>query len=192
MTRKDRSRQQILNAAIIEFEQYGVEAVSMDALAKAAGLTRATIYNLFESKQQIAALIVQQKVAEWSLDVRERMQTENDGLALLIKILFQNAEICQQYPNIALNVLTKPQKTALPEGDKNLSFRYLVQDLLALCQQQGIVRNDQSASYLMFMLLGIYTQMMIFAITTKMDVSKAQIEQMVRVLIEGIGGRGED
>lgn len=187
MTRKQRSRNQIIAAAIIMFEEQGLENVSMGALAKAAGLTRATIYNLFDSKEAIANAIVQQKVATWSDEFLMKIATGDNGLGLLRRVLFANAKICAEYPNIALHVLTKPQLAVLPEIEKRKSFRYLVQAILDLCQQQGLLRADQSSTYLMFLVLGVYTQMMIFSINTKTTVSEAQIEQMLEILIAGIG-----
>lgn len=187
MTRKQRSRNQIIAAAIIMFEEQGLENVSMGSLAKEAGLTRATIYNLFDSKEAIASAIVQQKVAMWSDDFLVKVAAGDNGLGLLRRVLFANAEICREFPNIALHVLTKPQLAVLPEIEKRKSFRFLVQAILDLCQQQGLMRVDQSSTYLMFLVLGVYTQMMIFSINTKTKVNEAQIEQMLEILITGIG-----
>lgn len=187
MSRKQRSRDQIISAAIVEFERHGVEAVSMNALAEAAGLTRATVYNLFDSKQDIAAAIVQQKVAEWSVLFAPRIAANEHGLTLLKQALFKNAEICMEYPHIALNVMTKPQKTMLPDVDKGKSFRLLIQDIIELCQQQGQLRADQKSTYLLFLILGIYTQMMIFAITSGNSIGEAEIAQLLQILCEGIG-----
>lgn len=187
--RKQRSRQQILNAAIVEFEIHGVDAVSMDALAKAAGLTRATVYNLFDSKDQIAAAIVQQQVGQWSDEFRQRMAADEAGLDLLMDALFKITQTCERYPKIALKSLTKPQTKALPEVHKGQSFRLLILDIIKLCQQQGHLRSDQEAGFLMLLVLGIHTQMMIFAITSGKFFGRAEIKQLLKILGEGIGER---
>lgn len=186
--RKQRSRKQILNAAIIEFEKSGVDKASMESLAKAAGLTRATIYNLFDSKESIAEIIVQQQVEKWSEKFLGRVEAGDDGVQILADALITNAETSMKYPNIAYSVMSKPQTSSLPDGDEKKSFRYLVRSILALCQQQNSLRKDLTPTYLMFIVLGVYTQLMIFSITSKTAVSPLQIEQMLQTLIVGIGG----
>lgn len=189
-TRKQRSRSQILDAALIEFEIHGVDDVSMETIARRAGLTRATLYNLFSSKEEMAAILVQQKVAAWDEAFRRRMDAGENGKALLIAALAKNAEICLKHPKIALSVLTKPQKTALPTTDENhKSFRILIQDLLAYCQNQNLVRQDLPPEYVMFTVLGLHTQMMIFALTSGAAVTENQIDQMLQVLFQGIGAQ---
>lgn len=189
-SRKQRSRLQILDAALIEFDANGVDGVSMEAIAQRAGLTRATVYNLFSSKETIAATIVNSKVEEWDHVFRARMQDDEDGLNLIKEALLENAKICQKHPNIALSVLTKPQKTALPEdGTERKSFRVLIQDLIALCQAQGSIRRDKDTVYLMFVIMGLYTQMMLFALTSGSKITDEHIKQMLQILIEGIGIR---
>lgn len=185
--RKQRSRIQILNAAIIEFEKAGVDKVSMGGLAKAAGLTRATIYNLFDSKEAIAQAIVEQQVQEWSELFQKRIVAAENGIQILTDLLIANSKICQKYPNIAYTVLTKPNARVLPEGDETKSFRHLVISVIKLCQKQDSLRSDLPSTYLLFMILGVYTQMMIFSITSKASVSAQQIEQMLQTLIVGIG-----
>lgn len=189
-TRKQRSRNQILDAALIEFEIHGVDDVSMEIIARRAGLTRATLYNLFSSKEEMAALLVQQKVAAWDETFRRRMDAGENGRELVVQALLKNAQVCIEFPKIAISVLTKPQKTALPEtDDKHKSFRILIQDLLAHCQEQGSVRRDLAPAYLMFMVLGLFTQMMIFALTTNTKISGTHIDQMLQTLFEGIAGK---
>lgn len=189
-SRKQRSRTQIMDAARIEFDANGIDDVSMEAIARRAGLTRATVYNLFSSKEAIAAAIVNGKIEEWDQAFRTRINNNEDGLDLIRQALSANAKICHQHPNIAISVMTKPQKTALPEdGADRKSFRILIQDMIALCQTQGSIRQDIDTTHLMLVIMGLYIQMMLFALTSGSKITDQHIEQMLQLLIEGIGFR---
>lgn len=187
-TRKQRSRLLILDAALLEFDTHGVDKVSMEAIAQRAGLTRATVYNLFSTKEAIAAEIVNSKVEVWDIEFRKRMTSDENGLDLIVEALFENSEICQKHPYIAISVMSKPQTSALPEdGSERKSFRILIQDLIIRSQQQGLIRSDKEPLYLMFLVLGLYVQMMLFALSSGAKVTREQIKQMFKLLIEGIG-----
>src|SRR5215471_17969824 len=60
-------RQLVLDAAASLFMAHGYGAVSMDAIARAAGVSKATLYAHFSSKDQLFATIIgdacQQKIA---------------------------------------------------------------------------------------------------------------------------------
>lgn len=52
-SRGARTRQRIVDEALVLFEQQGFRATSVDAIARAAGTSRPTLYQYFESKEQI-------------------------------------------------------------------------------------------------------------------------------------------
>ena len=44
-------KEQIINTAFDLFSQYGIKSVSMDDVAKAAGISKRTLYESFEDKE---------------------------------------------------------------------------------------------------------------------------------------------
>lgn len=64
-------RQLVLDAATSMFMAQGYEAVSMDGIARTAGVSKATLYAHFSSKEQLFATIIgeacQQKIAAYDL-----------------------------------------------------------------------------------------------------------------------------
>ena len=59
------SRTRILNAALTQFDQWGYEGTSMDAIRAAAGFrTKSSLYAHFSSKEQIAATLLDRILAE--------------------------------------------------------------------------------------------------------------------------------
>jgi AcrR family transcriptional regulator len=67
MRERQKSRektQAILKAAMKEFLAHGYAATSMDRLAKSAGVSKATIYNHFQDKEQLFNAVIQDLVKE--------------------------------------------------------------------------------------------------------------------------------
>ena len=50
---KDKKRDAILNAAFNQFSHYSFRKTSMEDIAKAAGISRASIYSYFQNKDDI-------------------------------------------------------------------------------------------------------------------------------------------
>ncbi len=51
-------REKIASAASVLFMERGIEATSMDDIAKAAGYSKATLYVYFENKEEIVGILV--------------------------------------------------------------------------------------------------------------------------------------
>ncbi|MDB5716377.1 MAG: transcriptional regulator, TetR family, partial [Sphingomonadales bacterium] len=59
-SRGARTRQRIVAEALVLFEQQGFRGTSMDAIAKAAGTSRAALYQYFESKEAIFLELIEE------------------------------------------------------------------------------------------------------------------------------------
>ena len=53
-------REQIVEAAVAEFKANGYRATSMDSIAATAQVSKRTVYNHFESKEQLFQVITQE------------------------------------------------------------------------------------------------------------------------------------
>ena len=53
VTKKNMIKEQIINTAFDLFSQYGIKSVSMDDVAKAAGISKRTLYESFEDKETL-------------------------------------------------------------------------------------------------------------------------------------------
>lgn len=53
-------REQIIEAAVVEFKAHGYRATSMDSIAAAARVSKRTVYNHFECKEQLFQAITQE------------------------------------------------------------------------------------------------------------------------------------
>lgn len=192
-TRRDRSRNQILDAALIEFERHGLDGTSMEALATRAGLTRATVYNLFASKEDIAFAILHRTNARWQPAFRRRLDAGENARLLLRDALLDAARWYFEHPKIAMatlmRALSTDTATEAPSG--RASFRGLLRDVLALGQKQGVIRADHDPMPLACIVLGLFIPTVLYTLKTGKPLTAREIDWLLQLTLEGIGARSE-
>jgi TetR/AcrR family transcriptional regulator, regulator of autoinduction and epiphytic fitness len=183
--RTDRSRNLILDAADAAFREKGFPNVSMEEIAQRAGLARKTVYNLFNSKEEIAFRLLARIEAGEAI-YRARMEANEDVFVLLDEVFLHSARWCVANPSLARLALA-PAKSLEPPSDRP-SFQRLVGDLLALGQAQSVIRKDEDPNFMSLVLLGIYAQAMLFALAGG-PFGEDGVRHLIRIVVEGIGER---
>jgi TetR/AcrR family transcriptional regulator of autoinduction and epiphytic fitness len=186
--RTDRSRSLILDAADAAFRELGFAGAGMEEIATRAGLTRKTVYNLFRSKEDIALRLIARLEAEPEPLYRARMAANEDALAVLEKVFLDSAGWCLANPSIARLALAPADRPGLEPPADRPSFQGIVRDLVRLGQRQGLIRKDEDANFMSLVLLGIYGQAMLTALSGG-PFSEDEIRRLIRVVVEGIGAR---
>jgi AcrR family transcriptional regulator len=82
------TRQQVLNAAVVRLATVGYERMTLDDVAKAAGITRAAIYRYFDSKQELARAAILQSSPHVDLVegyYQEELASSPDGVAFELR-----------------------------------------------------------------------------------------------------------
>lgn len=185
--RTDRSRNLILDAADLAFRELGFADTSMEEIAIRAGLTRKTVYNLFSSKEEIALRLIAGAEAQ-DTAYRARMEADEDVFALLETVFLDSARWCLANPSLARLALAPADRPSLQPPPDRPSFQRLVRDLLVLGQRQGVIRRDDDANFMALVLLGIYGQAMLSALSGG-AFSEDEIRHLIRIVVEGIGER---
>ncbi|MFE0013964.1 TetR/AcrR family transcriptional regulator [Mesorhizobium sp. NPDC059054] len=187
LKRTERSRNLILDAADRAFREFGFENTSVEDIAGRAGLTRKTVYNLFGSKEDIAFSLIARVEAN-DAGYRELMTRNMNVTELLEQVLTDSAGWCMANPSLARLALAPSLRPSLEPPSERPSFQGLVRDILALGQQQGLVRKDEGANYMALVLLGIYGQAMLNSLAGD-AFDHNQVRRLIRIVVEGIGDR---
>ncbi|CAM5589091.1 hypothetical protein MAUB1S_09939 [Mycolicibacterium aubagnense] len=187
LKRTERSRNLILDAADEAFRELGFENTSVEEIAAHAGLTRKTVYNLFRSKEDIALSLIARVEAN-DAGYRELMTRNMNVTELLELVLTDSARWCMANPSLARLALAPSIRPSLEPPSERPSFQGLVRDILALGQQQGLVRTDEEANYMALVLLGIYGQAMLNSLVGE-AFDQSQVRRLIRIVVEGIGER---
>lgn len=185
--RTDRSRSLILDAADAAFRELGFANTSVEEIARRAGLTRKTVYNLFSSKEEIALRLIARVEADDGL-YRARMAANEDVLGLLENVLLDSAGWCLANPSIARLALAPAERPLLEPPSDRPSFQRLIRDILVLGQAQGVIRKDEDPNFMSLVLLGIYGQAMLTALSGG-PFSVDEIGRLIRIVVEGVGER---
>jgi TetR/AcrR family transcriptional regulator, regulator of autoinduction and epiphytic fitness len=184
--RTERSQRSILDAADAAFRELGFPNTSVEEIARRAGLTRKTVYNLFCSKEEIALRLIARVEAEPEPIYRARMEANEDVFVLLEKVFLDSARWCLANPSIARLALAPAERPSLEPSPDRPSFQRLVRDLLVLGQRQLVIRQDDDPNFMSLVLLGIYAQMMLTALSGA-SFSEDEIRHVIRIVVEGIG-----
>lgn len=183
-SRTDRSRTLILDAADAAFRQVGFADTSMEEIASRAGLTRKTVYNLFSSKEDIGLQVIARVEAQ-DAGYRARIAANHDAIDLLGIVLLDSARWCLANPTLARLALDPAKRPSLDPPSRP-SFQQLVRDILLLGQQQGTIRTDDDANFLALVLLAVYGQAMLTALSTG-TFDASDIRRIIRIIVEGMG-----
>ncbi|MBN9220665.1 MAG: TetR/AcrR family transcriptional regulator [Mesorhizobium sp.] len=185
--RTERSRTLILDAADQAFRELGFAKASVEEIATRAGLTRKTVYNLFSSKEEIALRLIARIEADDG-PYRARMEANEDVFKLLEIVFLDSARWCLANPSLARLALAPAERPSLKPPPDRPSFQRLVRDLLVLGQRQGVIRRDDDVDFMSLVLLGIYGQAMLSALSGG-AFSEDEIRHLIRIVVEGIGER---
>ncbi|ODT09171.1 MAG: TetR family transcriptional regulator [Kaistia sp. SCN 65-12] len=161
----------------------------MEEIAVRAGLTRKTLYNLFSSKDEIALTLIA-RVEATDAGYRARIAANEDVLPLLAAVFVDSAGWCLANPSLARLALSPAERPSLAPPADRPTFQGLVRDILRLGQQQGVIRSDEDPDFMALLLLGIYGQAMLTALSTG-SFSDGEIRRIIRLVVEGIGPRAD-
>lgn len=76
--RRDDKKKAIIQAALELFDQYGFEKVSMTDIAEKARVSRATIYNFFDSKDNLRRIIIKDILDDSVGKVQKLLEEQGD------------------------------------------------------------------------------------------------------------------
>lgn len=111
----DKKRQQIIQAAIDEFRQYGFTGTSMDKVAARAQVSKRTVYNHFTSKEELFSGIVGYMLELVSSAISAPYDPSQPIDSQLRKLALQEVELLKSQEFISLARMTIAETIHNPE-----------------------------------------------------------------------------
>ena len=144
-------RRRLLEAATAEFAAKGFDGARVDDISLAAGLGKGTVYNYFESKQEV----FREAVAAWFARIVEALEPlppdapiREQLLSILRTDLKVSAEI-EEFARVMYRETLRPNRdevaALLPAVDPSDEA---LEAVIALGQESGEIRSDRSAAEL--------------------------------------------
>jgi AcrR family transcriptional regulator len=82
---KERTREALLTAALLEFAEHGLDAPSLDQICARAGKTRGAFYVHFDDREGLILAVIERILAEY-LEALTAASSEADGLEAAIRV----------------------------------------------------------------------------------------------------------
>ena len=143
---KSRAKQRdILEAAARLFLEHGLQATSMDAVARAAGVSKQTVYSHFDGKEALYSACIRAKVAEYGFEAAEvpPQGATREGLLALIEgfmALIVDPQVVAMHRVVATEAASHPRIAALFFAAGPLATREAVSRVLTLLVARGDLR----------------------------------------------------
>lgn len=149
-----RNREKILEIARAAFEKEGVN-ISMDAVAKQAGVGAGTLYRNFPNRPALVAAVLESQGMGAPEPAADSLARGEDSLEVLKIWLRATARWFGTYEGLA-----EPMRTAVDEASSPLGMACQdvisqLDTLLAAAQADGYVREDVTGKDLYLAILGI-------------------------------------
>lgn len=170
--KKEETRRAILSAAANLFSQRGYEASSIDEIAEAADVAKRTLYNNFESKEQIVLALRCQYFEALIEKAIEQAASAKSPLSVVEGFVVDSVRWTFEQPELARvlfrdgSMLPPPPKFC-PDNSIQLPmppFVHRLLELVLLCQKKGELRTDVETEFLVHLIgfIIVYTNLQTF------------------------------
>lgn len=128
---KDQKIKEITHAAMTIFSQKGYAATSVEQIAETAGIGKGTIYEYFETKEDIFVAVI----LEWTSQEKNKLINQLEGIDDPIKQLLtyveNNYEVFDTKSSDRTRLYIEIIQQTLMEGGVFFKRRYLVKEMLS-------------------------------------------------------------
>ena len=147
----------VTDVAFRVFAERGYDAASMDDVARAAGITKASIYHHVASKEALLARGLERALAALFAVFDERAAREGPAGERLAAIVRRVAEVTMSMRS-EVSVLFRVRGNSATERhamDRRRAFDAQVTELVKAAQAEGSVRSDIDAGLLVRLIFGM-------------------------------------
>lgn len=140
-------RSAISTAAQHLFMEKGIEAVSMDDIAKAAGYSKATLYVYFKNKEEIVGVLVLESMRRLQEYMKAAAESRGTARDRYDRICFALAKYQEEYPfyfNMALDRINIDfdSETCLSEDKETFRIGEEINEMIFRFLKEGIAENQ--------------------------------------------------
>lgn len=148
--------EQIVNSARTLFLKYGIKKVSMDEIAKNAGVTKKTVYSYFGSKADLINFFIKEELSNMKKIVEEYQNKSNNFLENVHQGLYKMLTYKEE--SFFINLLIKEQDSfnvkMLKDSLKNVDgeIKNFIKQILLQAKDDGYieVKNIDITTFLIY------------------------------------------
>jgi AcrR family transcriptional regulator len=149
--RIERNKERILRATLELFRVHGIRKVAINDIAQKAGVSPATVYNHFGSKEDLVRAAVKHFLTSTLADFRKIIEGDLPFLEKLEQIILYKSEIFGQYHGELLQTIVSddPEIRQLVDSVYQVEVRRCLTDFYEDGKRQGYVNPELSTETIM-------------------------------------------
>lgn len=139
------TKAELLKNAITQFTQLGSKHVTLDELAKMQGISKKTIYNYFENKEDLVAASVETLLDDYTEEINHIVTTNNNDPILCVVLIYKRGfEYLKYFKPSFIFGLKKyyPKAHTLFETFRSNLANNITFNLLKEAKKKGFIRQD--------------------------------------------------
>ncbi|WP_110113291.1 TetR/AcrR family transcriptional regulator [Bacillus sp. CGMCC 1.16541] len=189
--RKNQKKADIRAAAYRLFNEYGPKQVNMAQIAKEASVSQVTIYNHFQSKEQLLREVIMEYLEKQLSIYTTLMQSDEPFQTKIEHIIFEKIH--------AKNPMKREFFQSAIEGDEELQAyfqQYYEQKALPLLaafimdgKQKGAISNEISVESILFFINALKQQMDQLPVDSPFFNQPEKVKEMLHLFFYGIMGK---
>jgi AcrR family transcriptional regulator len=184
---QQRRRKEIFHASVHLFLEKGFNETSMREIAKAAGVGKSTLYDYYQSKDEILVSYFGNEIQKITQRAREIIQQNSSISEKLRKIMQMHLGYLVENKQIFLKISLEAQRLSL-ESQEQIQFkRHAYQDMLRSLVEEGIQQGEFRPVNPLFAARSIFSLLSISVFTTRpTGTPEEMLEQALGIFFQGI------
>jgi len=154
---QQRRRKEIFNASVYLFLENGFNETSMREIAKAAGMGKSTLYDYFESKDEILVSYFEDEIQKITANAKKIIQQELCASEKLKQAMEMHLKYLVDNKLFYLKLSVEAQRLALESQQKIQTARHAYQDMLRTLIEAGIQNGEFKEINPLFAARSIFT-----------------------------------
>ena len=143
--RKNLIQKKIINSAYLLFSQNNYHEVMIEDVAKNAGIAKGTVYNYFNSKEELYFFLIEQKLSALTNSLIDKIKRENNRINALNTFVIHNYMFMMKYNNFFL-IYQKESFNKQNEFCEEINIlenrlKQLLNDIISRGQEDGVFRK---------------------------------------------------
>jgi AcrR family transcriptional regulator len=134
----EQRRQEIAKTAVPLFIEQGFNETSMRQIAQAVGMGKSTLYDYFDSKDDIIVFVVQEHITLLMQRANAIIAEEGSAAEHLRKILEMQLAFSLENKAFYMRVMFEAQRLKVESQQRIQTYRYQFQDLIKALIETGI------------------------------------------------------
>ena len=173
----------VLNIATDLFRHYGFKTITMDDIARRAGISKKTLYQHFANKQEVVNESVQWYYNQVFEQCTNIIATSENAIEAMVRIMQLVEEMCQQVNPLAMLELQR----FFPQGYKIFREQIIAKDVEEM--RKNIVQGIEEGYYraevnpLLMAMFHIETTLMLFQ-SSELSIGKYELHYVNHEVME--------